>query len=89
MARSDKMYKDSPKIDKDENGKAVVKKSSGEEKKEEATSGKGEIGDSKTPIQEMHDRHLSEMKDMHKRHQKEHTAMSEKHGDSEKTKKDE
>lgn len=87
MAKSDKMYKDGPKIERNEEGKTVVKKggkagdgkkpSEGEKKVEQAETQTDGI---EVPVKEMHERHASEMKDMHKRHEKELKGIMEKHG---------
>lgn len=93
MAKSDKMYKDGPKIERNEEGKTVVKKGGKDEKKETAGEKKVVEGETQTDgieqhIKDMHERHANELKDMHKRHEKEHKSLMEKHGGGEEKKDD-
>lgn len=84
MAKSDKMYKDTPSIKKDGDGKAAIKKPSDADKENMGLSG-SPLPDSGSndgmPIQvgEMHDRHQKEMKDTHKRHEEEIKDMHKRH----------
>lgn len=87
MAKSDKMYKKSPKIEKDEKGKPTIKKPS-EADAEDMGLGKGggEKGEGEMPIDvheqerlDMAKRHVTEMKDMHKRHSEEFEKMHSRH----------
>lgn len=90
MAKSDKLYKDSPKVEKDENGKPGVKKPSKADAVDMGTEGNPleGAGDGMpvetTPQGEMHDRHAREMKDMHKRHEDEHKDMNKRHAKEQK-----
>lgn len=84
MSKHDKLYKDSPKIEKDGEGKASLKKPSkadGENMGIEGSplegAGDGMPVDEK--MDEMHGRHSREMKDMHKRHEDEHKDMNKRH----------
>ena len=83
-SKSEKMYKDSPRVEKDADGKPEIRKGSKNERevgKEPAESDKNDAGEGGMPVQakEMHDRHMSEMKDMHGRHEKEHKDMHKRH----------
>lgn len=78
MAKSDKMYKDTPKMERNKEGKMGVKKPSEKEEKE-APENTGTDG-MEVHVKDMHERHANELKDMHKRHEKEHKAIMEKHG---------
>ena len=66
-SRSEKMYSDSPKVERGENGKHEVKR-----KAKTAHKPKHDMG-------EMGGRHAREMQDMHKRHLEEHKAMTMRH----------
>lgn len=84
MAKSNKLYKDSPELKKDEEGKVSVKKPSEASKVDIGAAGNplpgaGEEMPVHTEHQEMMERHASEIKDMHKRHGKEHDKLMEKH----------
>lgn len=79
MARSDKLYKDSPTTERDSDGKVGVKKPS------EATAESTGVTEP-VPTEQvgaMHERHEMEMKDMHKRHLKEMKKMYVGKGDGE------
>lgn len=83
-SKSERMYKDSPSVKKDADGKPEVRKGSMNEReagKEPAESDKTEAGEGGVPVQaeEMHGRHMTEMKDMHKRHEDEHKDMHKRH----------
>lgn len=80
MAKSDKLYSKSPKIERDDKGKVGIKKPSKADKEDmglEDNAG-ADTKPSEMPIQvhqsydevisDMHNRHQSELKDMHKRH---------------------
>lgn len=79
------MYKDSPEIKKDSEGKPGIQKPSKADAEDMAVSGNPLPGsEGEMPIQvkqthDMHERHIQEMKDMHKRHQKEHEKLSADH----------
>lgn len=84
MARSDKLYKDSPTTERDEeSGKVAVKKKKPEEKKADANK-QGTVGDGE-PMHagiEPHARHAMERLAMHAKHENEHHAHDAgKHGD--------
>lgn len=80
MAKSDKLYNKSPKIERDsESGKVGIKKPTkadaedmGIEGNELPGAGDGmPVITHEEAMDAMHDRHINEMKDMHKRHAKE------------------
>lgn len=82
-----KMYKDSPTIASDENGKKYIKKGPTEAEKKTARTSDGTEGSAineHEPVYERHmkelsdmsDRHMSERKDMTKRHMKEMKSMA-------------
>lgn len=86
MAKSDKLYKDSPKIEKDGDGKPGIKKPSkadgenmGIEGNPQPGAGDGMPVPVDEKMEEMHGRHTREMKDMHKRHEDEHKDMNKRH----------
>lgn len=81
--KSEKMYKDSPKIEKDEEGKPGIKKptqADGENMGVEGNPAPGSDGempiDTHEKMQDMVERHASELKDLHKRHGKEHEKLA-------------
>jgi len=71
--RSDRMYKNSPKIVADESGKKKIQKGPTAAEKESARVSDGTAG---IPI---HERHMSEVGDMYKRHQTEYGDMVKRH----------
>lgn len=82
MPKSDKMYKDSPSVKKDENGKPGISKPSQADAENMGTSGDAMPGsagvmpvDVHQKTSEMMDRHHAEIKDMQKRHSKEHEKI--------------
>lgn len=87
MSKSKRMYKDSPSIKKNEDGKPGIKKptpADGENMGTEGNSLEG-AGDG-VPVDphqaersELSKRHVEEIKDMHKRHEKDHEAMHKRH----------
>lgn len=85
MAKSDKLYKDSPEIKKDSDGKPGIQRPSKADTASLGTEGNPVPGDEDgMPLQvkqthDMHERHIQEMKDMHKRHQKEHEKLAADH----------
>ena len=84
MTKSDKMYKNSPKLEKGEDGKTKINKKSEESNeagKEPDEASMENAGLEGQPVQakEMQDRHMTEMKDMHGRHEKEHKDMHKRH----------
>lgn len=74
MTRSSKLYKDSPRMERDEEGKVSIKKPSDKEKQ-------SEMGDGE-PVHEpkehqgipSHSRHVMERMEMHRKHEHEHHA---------------
>lgn len=90
MAKSDKMYSKSPKIEKDSEGKVGIKKPTEANAEDMGVSGNPLPGsDGKMPIeihektQDMVERHAAEISDLHKRHAKEFKKL---HGDKEEDK---
>ena len=79
--RSDKMYKDSPKIESDGEGKKkVVKGESAEGKKAERTDdGTEGVAIHEKAAMEMHQKHSKERLDLHHKHEKEHHELNAKH----------
>lgn len=78
MAKSAKLYKDSPSIQKDEDGKPGIKKPSEATGENMGTEGNPIPGsDGKMPVNAEHE---SERKSMHKRHEEELSSMHERHG---------
>lgn len=82
MSKSDKMYSKSPKIEKDENGKASIKKPSEADAEDMAV----EDNPKEMPVDvqeiERHDmakKHVQELKDMHKRHSDDFEKMHGRH----------
>lgn len=69
--RSEKLYSDSPKMERDEKGKVSVKKAT-----EKKTEGKG---GAKPDMDKMPTRHAREVQEMHKRHMDEHKDMAARH----------
>ncbi len=77
--RHKRMYSDSPKLERDEDGNMKAKKPSDNDKRGEKpspqTDGEPDMEPSEDAriqeIQDMHTRHETEMKAIHKRHQKE------------------
>ena len=77
MSKSKALYKDSPTIEKNEEGKAAIKKPSKADGEDMGTAEND--GEMPVQVQEMHNRHMTEMKDMHGRHEEEHKAMHKRH----------
>lgn len=81
--RSSKMYKDSPTIGEDDEGKKVVKKGGEKETeagKEAAKTDDGTIGIQEKDTLALGQKHEKERLDLHHKHEKEHHAMHQKHG---------
>jgi hypothetical protein len=82
MAKSDKLYSDSPSIKKDKEGKTAVKRPSQAEPADQsqagATPGVEDPADTTSPDihqserREVHNKHAKEAMDMHHRHEMEH-----------------
>lgn len=87
MSKSKKMYKDSPSIEKNEDGKPGIKKPSKADGQDMGTEGNPlEGAGDGMPVDphqaeraELSKRHVEEIKDMHKRHEKDHEAMHSRH----------
>lgn len=71
MSKSDKLYKDSPSVGKDADGKAEVQKPS------ETQENVGDDGSNAAMGDESHD---AERASMHRRHEEEQKSMHERHG---------
>lgn len=78
--KHEKFYKNSPKLESDENGKKYIKKGGpSEAEKETARTSDGTQG---TPVTEqgpMYERHMEEVSDMHDRHLTERKDMVKRH----------
>ncbi len=74
VSRADKMYSESPEMERDDAGKMAVKKvEKSESKEEEQTEGE----DDSMPV---HVRHAQERRDMYNRHETEHSLIDTKGG---------
>lgn len=84
MAKSDKLYSKSPKMERDDNGDMEVRKPStdgaapGEDGSNAEMQGEGPEAHTEERAS-MHKRHETELKDMHKRHQKDVEEMHGRH----------
>lgn len=87
MSKAKKLYKDSPSIEKDEDGKPGIRKPSQADAEDMGLAGSpaGEGSEGEMPIQvhqkmtDMLERHQNELKDMQKRHSKEADQLHTKH----------
>lgn len=82
MSRSEKLYKDSPKVGRNKDGDVGISRSSeatGEDIGTEGSPLPGAGDGMPVAVEQMHDRHSTEMKDMHKRHEDEHKDMHKRH----------
>lgn len=82
MAKSDKLYKDSPSIKKDKAGSPGISRPSeadGENMGVEGNPQEGAGDGMPVKVKEMHDRHQKEMKDTHGRHEGEIKDMHKRH----------
>lgn len=82
MSKSSKLYKDSPTVDRDEEGTVGIKKPSKADAEDEGLEGNplpGAGDGMPVQVEEMHKRHIKEMSDMHKRHEDEHKDMHKRH----------
>lgn len=88
MARSDKLYKDSPKIEKDENGTPGMSKPKEADAENMGIEGAPlEGAGDGMPVTDPHaveraevsKRHMSELKDMYRRHEAEYDTMRKRH----------
>ena len=76
MSKADKMYKDSPKIEKDEEGKLKVSKKSDAK---EAVDGEEAAGEPGMEGMKHEVRHAAERRALHHKHMKEHMELHHKH----------
>lgn len=82
MAKSDKLYSKSPKIEKDGDGKPGISKPTEADAEDMGIGGDNLQGDQdQMPVQveQMHKRHSTEVKDMHKRHEDEAKDVHKRH----------
>lgn len=82
MAKSDKLYSKSPKIEKDGDGKPGISKPKEADAEDMGIGGDDTEGNqTQMPVQveQMHKRHSTEIKDMHKRHQDETKDAHKRH----------
>ena len=86
MAKSDRMYANSPSVKKGEDGKPGIHKPTKASAVDAGNAGnplpqdtEGEMPVHVKQYKDMHERHILEMKDMHKRHQKEHDKLTTDH----------
>lgn len=93
MSKSNKLYKDSPKLERDdESGKVGIKKptkADGENIGTEGDAIPGSEGDMPIDVHqaernEVGKKHVQELKDMHKRHDAEFEAMHKRHSSEKK-----
>lgn len=83
-ARHKRLYKDSPKLERSEDGNMKAKKPSESQKKSDTVQGGNEgiqAGgtDGEPDMEPMEGAHIQELKDMHKRHQTEMMAYHKRH----------
>lgn len=87
MSKSEKLYKDSPRVERDEkSGEVGITRPSEADKQDMGLSGnplegagdgmKVDVQHEHEKMQDMLERHQAELKDMHKRHEKEHAKLS-------------
>lgn len=76
--RSDKMYKDSPTVGDDGEGKKVVKKSSPEKESAKSDSGTDDMAGTEEHMK-MYHKHAKERLDTHHKHEEEHHKMFMEH----------
>ncbi len=76
--RGDKMYKDSPTVGTNEDGKKVVKKgpSEAEKKTEKTDAGTEGMPEHDKKSLAMHHKHAQERMDLHQKHEKDHQMHS-------------
>lgn len=77
MSRADKMYKNSPKIGKDESGKPKVSRE--EAASAETNAGTEGVVKGDDESKKMLDRHAMERLKLHQEHEKEHLALAQKY----------
>ena len=79
--RSDKMYKDSPKITTAEDGKKVVTKGESKEGKVAERTDDGTDGTEvhEKAVMDVHHKHAEERQALHHKHEKEHMALHHSH----------
>lgn len=75
--RHEKMYKDSPKLERGKEGKMEITKA--EKKSSEVASGtEGVAKEHDQAVMKLHQKHAKERMDMHHKHEKEHLALMQK-----------
>ncbi len=74
--RHKKMYKDSPKLERKEDGKMGVSKA--EKKSAETSSGTEGAPEHDQAVMKLHQKHAKERMEMHHKHEKEHMALMHK-----------
>ena len=83
MSKSERLYKNSPSVERDkESGEVGIKRPSEADKESAGLSGSplpGSDGEMPIAVEQMHDRHKREMKDTHKRHEDEIKDMHKRH----------
>lgn len=85
MAKSDKMYSKSPKLERNEKGDVGIKKPTQADGENMGVSGDDEQGNPASmpihpeQVDEMQKRHMKEMKDTHARHEGEIKDMHKRH----------
>lgn len=75
--RSDRMYNNSPRLERDGEGKMGITKA--EKKSSETNAGTEGIPEHDKAAMEMTQKHETERLDLHHKHEKEHHALSSKH----------
>lgn len=81
-SKADKMYKNGPTLEKDDDGKPYIKKPEPEEVA--MPSGDSEGEDDSMPVMTPAIRHAQERRDMYNRHETEHSIIDTAKGDSKK-----
>ena len=82
MSKSDRLYKDSPKVERKESGDVGISRPSEATGEDIGTDGSplpGAGDGMPVAVEQMHDRHSKEMGDMHKRHETEQKDMHKRH----------
>jgi hypothetical protein len=83
MAKSEKLYKDSPRVERDkESGEVGITRPSEADAEDMGIDGNPLPGGGDgmpVQVEQMHDRHKKEMSDMHKRHEDEAKDMHKRH----------
>lgn len=82
MSKSDRLYKDSPKVERKDSGDVGISRPSDADAEGMGTEGSPLPGGGDgmpVAVEQMHDRHQKEMGDMHKRHEGEQKDMHKRH----------